>query len=43
MLVLDIPGPASPSDIRVATLLTPVGERWPTLPAPRLRPLAQWR
>ncbi len=43
MLVLDVPGPAWPSDIRIATLLTPVGDRWPTLPAPRLRPIAEWR
>ncbi|MFZ1056755.1 MAG: heparinase II/III family protein [Opitutaceae bacterium] len=43
MLVLDVPGPAAPSDLRIAVLLTPVGRRWPVLPAPELAPLPSWR
>ena len=43
MLVLDVPGAPAPSDIRIAVLLTPVGDRWPTLGPPQLDPLAEWR
>lgn len=31
-----------PSDLRLAVLLTPVGPRWPVLPAPAVRALDRW-
>jgi hypothetical protein len=31
------------SNARVAVLLTPVGEKWPKLPAPKLVPLEEWK
>jgi hypothetical protein len=43
MLVLDVAAPAAPSDLRIAVLLTPKGERWPARPPPELRPLLEWR
>jgi hypothetical protein len=33
----------TPSSIRIAVLLTPVGEKWPTLPPPPLVPLEEWK
>lgn len=43
--VIDVAVPAARAtgDLRVAVLLTPVGEKWPTLPAPALVPLADWK
>ncbi|HEX3730795.1 MAG TPA: heparinase II/III family protein [Opitutaceae bacterium] len=38
---------AAPADgadsVRLVVLLTPVGEKWPALPAPKIEPLADWR
>lgn len=44
-LVAEIPAAVGEraADTRVAVLLTPVGEKWPQLPAPRLVPLEEWR
>ncbi|HEY1764597.1 MAG TPA: heparinase II/III family protein, partial [Opitutaceae bacterium] len=43
MLVLDVPAPASVSDLRIGVLLTPVGDRWPALPPPAPERLSDWR
>ncbi len=43
MLAADVPAGAEP-DVRVAVLLTPVGDHWPsTEPAPTLVPLSEWK
>jgi hypothetical protein len=38
-----VPPAATAGDVRVAVLLTPVGEKWPPRPAPDLTPLATWK
>jgi hypothetical protein len=41
---LRIDVPAGPPDLRIAVLLSPLGDSWPgPRPAPALLPLAQWR
>jgi hypothetical protein len=41
---LRIDVPAGPPDLRIAVLLSPIGEPWPAVrPAPPLTPVAEWR
>ena len=42
-LVLDVPAPALTSNLDIAVLLTPVGERWPVLPSPAPDLPSTWR
>ena len=37
------PKSEGPVDVRIAVLLTPVGEKWPQLPRPPLIPLEEWK
>ena len=43
LLVLDIPAPVAASDVLIATLLSPVGDRWPALSPPPLDRPSAWR
>ncbi len=43
VLAAEIPGGAATADVRVAVLLTPVGEKWPARAAPDLIPLDDWK
>jgi hypothetical protein len=43
LLAIDVTPAANGSPTRLAVLLTPMGESWPRLPPPALRPLADWR
>jgi hypothetical protein len=42
MLLLDVPAPTLPSDVRIAVMLTPIGDRWPVLPTPDIVALTKW-
>lgn len=43
-LIAEVPAAAgSAADVRIAVLLTPVGEKWPVRPAPALQPLKEWK
>ena len=43
-LIAEIPAPSgAKSEVRIAVLLTPVGEKWPALPTPPLEPLNNWK
>lgn len=35
--------PGSETDVRIAILLTPVGEKWPARPVPGITPLTEWK
>lgn len=41
--IVEPPISVTASDLRVAVLLTPVGEKWRELPAPELVPLEEWK
>ena len=43
LLAIDLTPEASPGVTRLVVLLTPVGDKWPQLGPPALRPLADWR
>ncbi len=43
MLVVAIPGAATAGDVRLAVLLTPVGEKWPVRAAPEIVRLDDWK
>jgi len=43
VLAVEIPGTAAASDVRLAVLLTPVGEKWPARAAPAIVPLDDWK
>lgn len=38
-----VPAENQPRDVRVAVLLSPVGEKWGTAPTPKLVPLSDWK
>ena len=42
-LIATVPAVAEVAEIRIAVLLTPVGTNWPSLPAPALTPLSEWK
>ncbi|HWA26609.1 MAG TPA: heparinase II/III family protein [Lacunisphaera sp.] len=43
-LVAEVPAKTGEeSDVRIAVLLTPVGDKWPARPAPTLEPLEEWK
>lgn len=43
LLEAQIAGAPDPRDLRIAVLLTPVGEKWPRTDAPRLTSLDEWK
>jgi hypothetical protein len=42
MLKVDVSPGADEPVVRLALLLTPVGDKWPKLSLPVLKPLAEW-
>ena len=42
MLRVDLNPVTQAQVVRLAVLLTPVGEKWPKLDAPTVKPLAEW-
>lgn len=42
-LVIEVPPAPATADLRLAVVLTPVGERWPPPSPPRLAAIADWR
>jgi hypothetical protein len=42
-LIAEVPAAGAESDVRIAVLLTPVGDKWPVRPTPGLEPLNNWK
>jgi hypothetical protein len=43
VLALETPPGGATADLRLAVVFTPVGDRWPQNPLPRITEIAEWR